>query len=75
MGRDAAPRGWRRSALAILVFEIIEFLSIGSPPWIARDLQIFYVTLGLLIVTWSALPGCQAGLRGRSTSLSDVTRS
>jgi len=41
------------SGLAIIVFEIVEVMAIGSPPGIARDLQIFYFTLGSLIVAFS----------------------
>jgi len=41
------------SGLAIIVFEIVEVMAIGSPPGIARDLQIFYFTLGSLIVVFS----------------------
>jgi hypothetical protein len=37
----------------IIGFEIAEVLAIGSPPGIARDLQIFYFTLGTLIVAFS----------------------
>jgi len=41
------------SGLVIIAFEIVEVLVIGSPPGIARDLQIFYFTLGSLIVAFS----------------------
>jgi hypothetical protein len=44
------------SALAgvvIVIFEIVEVMVIGSPAGIARDLQIFYSTLGLLILAFS----------------------
>ena len=34
----------------IIVFEIMEVLSIGMPPGIARNLQVFYFTLGLIIL-------------------------
>ena len=34
--------------LAILIFEFVEVLAIGSPPGIARNLQVFYVILGTL---------------------------
>jgi hypothetical protein len=35
--------------LAIIVFEIVEVLTIGSPAGIAQGLQIFYFLLGLVI--------------------------
>jgi hypothetical protein len=38
----------------IIGFEIVEALVIGSPPGIARNLQIFYFTLGLLILLLAA---------------------
>ena len=41
------------SGLVIIVFEFVEVMAIGSPPGIARDLQIFYFTLGSLIVAFS----------------------
>jgi len=47
------PFGALASGLAgavIIGFEIVEVLVIGSPPGIARNLQVFYFTLGLLIV-------------------------
>jgi len=34
----------------IIVFEIVEVLAIGMPPGIARNLQVFYFTLGLIIL-------------------------
>lgn len=34
----------------ILAFEIFEAITIGSPPGVARNLQVFYVGLGVLIV-------------------------
>ena len=37
----------------IVVFEIVEVLAIGSPPGIARTLQIFYFSLGGLILALS----------------------
>lgn len=36
------------SAIAIMFFEFVEILVIGSPPGIARTLQIFYFGLGML---------------------------
>lgn len=38
------------AAATIIVFEIVEILAIGMPPGIARNLQIFYFTLGLIIL-------------------------
>lgn len=46
------PAGVAASAVAgvmIMGFEVVEVLVIGSPAGIARNLQIFYFTLGLLI--------------------------
>jgi len=37
----------------LALFEFVEVMAIGSPPGIARDLQIFYFTLGSLIVAFS----------------------
>jgi hypothetical protein len=37
------------SGLMIIGFEIVEVLVVGSDPGVARNLQIFYFTLGLLI--------------------------
>jgi hypothetical protein len=37
----------------LALFEIVEIMAIGSPPGIARDLQIFYFTLGSPIVAFS----------------------
>lgn len=42
------------AGLAIVVFELVEIMAIGSPPGMARTLQVFYLALGgliLLIVT------------------------
>jgi hypothetical protein len=44
-----AVRAALLSGLAILIFELVEVLAIGSPPGIARNLQVFYFTLGSLI--------------------------
>jgi hypothetical protein len=47
------PFGAPASGLAgvvIIGFEIVEVLVIGSPAGIARNLQVFYFTLGLLIL-------------------------
>ena len=38
----------------IIGFEIVEVLVIGSPVGIARNLQIFYSTLGILILVFTA---------------------
>jgi NADH:ubiquinone oxidoreductase subunit 6 (subunit J) len=38
------------AGVVILIFEIVEVLAIGSPPGVARTLQIFYFALGLLII-------------------------
>ena len=51
------PWGALTSGLAgmmIMSFEIVEVLVIGSPPGIARTLQVFYCALGLLIVVVAA---------------------
>jgi len=42
------------TGLMIIGFEVIEVLVIGSDPGVARNLQIFYFTLGLLIALLSA---------------------
>jgi hypothetical protein len=61
----AAILTWRRhpwapyaSAAAggmIIFFEIVEVLAIGSDPGYARNLQVFYIALGLLIVVLAFL--------------------
>ncbi len=38
------------SAGAIIIFEIVEVLVIGSPAGIARTLQVFYMGLGVIIL-------------------------
>jgi hypothetical protein len=51
------PAGAPASGLAgvvIIGFEVVEVLVIGSPPGIARTLQIFYFTLGLVILLLAA---------------------
>jgi hypothetical protein len=51
------PWGALTSGLAgmmIMSFEIVEVLVIGSPPGIARILQVFYFALGLLSVVVAA---------------------
>jgi hypothetical protein len=50
---NAAPASGA-SGVAIVFFEIIEVLVIGSPPGIARNLQIFYFTLGLIIIVFAS---------------------
>ena len=42
------------SGIAIMFFEFVEVLVIGSSPGIARSLQVFYFGLGTLIVTIAA---------------------
>jgi NADH:ubiquinone oxidoreductase subunit 6 (subunit J) len=41
------------AGIAIIGFEAVEVLAIGSPAGIARNLQIFYSALGLLILVLS----------------------
>ena len=43
------------SGLIIIGFEIVEVLVIGSDPGVARSLQIFYFTLGLIIAVIAAV--------------------
>lgn len=38
------------SGIAIIGFEVVEVLAIGSPPGAARGLQLFYGALGLVMV-------------------------
>ena len=42
------------SGVVIVFFEIVEVLVIGSPPGIARNLQVFYFTLGLIIIVFAS---------------------
>ena len=51
----------------IVVFEIVEVLVIGSPPGIARTLQLFYFSLGGLIFVLSLVDWVV--LRGAGTSV------
>jgi hypothetical protein len=44
------------SGLAIIIFEGVEVMVIGSPAGLARNLQVFYFSLGLLIVLTSLAP-------------------
>jgi hypothetical protein len=37
------------SAMAVVVFEIVEVIYIGSPEGIARNLQIFYFSYGVIL--------------------------
>ncbi len=37
------------SAIAVVIFEIVEVVYIGSPEGIARNLQIFYFTYGFIL--------------------------
>jgi hypothetical protein len=51
------PLGVAASALAgvmMMGFEIVEVWAIGSEPGLARDLQLFYFTLGLLAAALAA---------------------
>jgi hypothetical protein len=51
------PFGTLASAVAgvmIMGFEVVEVLVIGSEPGVARNLQLFYFSLGLLIVVLAA---------------------
>jgi hypothetical protein len=41
------------AGIVIMFFEFVEVLAIGSPPGVARTLQIFYVGLGTLITVFS----------------------
>jgi hypothetical protein len=41
--------------IMIMFFEIVEVLSIGSDPGISRTLQIFYFSLGLVILLLAAI--------------------
>jgi MinD-like ATPase involved in chromosome partitioning or flagellar assembly len=41
------------AAAMIIAFEIVEVIVIGMPPGIARNLQVFYLTLGLIILVTS----------------------
>jgi hypothetical protein len=38
------------AAAMIILFEIVEVLVIGMPPGVARNLQVFYLILGLIIL-------------------------
>jgi hypothetical protein len=60
------------SGLVIIGFEIVEVLAIGSPPGIARDLQIFYFTLGSLIVAFSVAFRAAKPATPRSTQATPV---
>jgi hypothetical protein len=42
------------SGVIILCFEIVEVLTIGSPPGVGRNLQIFYCVLGIFILALAA---------------------
>lgn len=43
------------TGIGIVIFEIVEVLSIGSDPGVARNLQIFYFIVGLLIALLAAM--------------------
>jgi hypothetical protein len=51
-----APALAAMSGLAIIIFETVEVLVIGSPAGYARTLQILYFSLGLLILLTSLAP-------------------
>jgi hypothetical protein len=53
------------SGVVIVFFEIVEVLVIGSPPGIARTLQIFYFSLGLIIIVFAS---AQWSIQRRATS-------
>lgn len=44
------------AGLAIVIFETVEVMTIGSPSGVARNLQILYYTVGALIVVASLMP-------------------
>lgn len=48
--RRSAPLWCGLAGVLILCFESVEVLVIGSPPGLARNLQVFYFVLGILIV-------------------------
>jgi hypothetical protein len=43
------------AGMAIIVFEIVEILAIGSPPGMSRILQVFYLSFGLVLVALSVV--------------------
>jgi hypothetical protein len=47
------------SGLSIILFELVEVMVIGSPAGVARNLQVFYFGLGLLILVASLAPLAQ----------------
>ncbi len=47
------------SGIVIIVFELVEVMVIGSPAGLARNLQVFYFSLGLLILLISLAPLAQ----------------
>lgn len=44
------------TGLAIIIFETVEVMAIGSPTGVARSLQVLYFAVGILIVFASLLP-------------------
>ncbi|MGA9190361.1 MAG: hypothetical protein WBZ24_01390 [Anaerolineales bacterium] len=54
-----APAATAVSGLAIIFFEVVEVMVIGSPVGVARNLQVFYLGLGLLILVASLPPLAQ----------------
>jgi hypothetical protein len=43
------------AGVGIIIFEIVEVMVIGSPPGVARSLQVFYFSLGSIIILLTAL--------------------
>lgn len=41
------------SAMFIIIFEVVEIYTIGAPEGIARNLQVFYLALGVVIASLS----------------------
>lgn len=56
VGHRFAPVVTAVSGLVIIIFEMVEVLVIGSPAGVARNLQVFYFGLGLLILLLSLAP-------------------
>ena len=54
-GHDRARVFSLLSAAAIVIFEIVEVVSIGSPEGAARSLQIVYFSIGILVGVFSLL--------------------
>jgi len=83
--RRQAPYVTMAVGFAILIFEFVEILAIGSPKGIARTLQLLYVTVGLAILAAQGLglvlpPGGRRPVRkhsprGSRVNQDDVLRS